>query len=105
MTEGGRRETVAGQIKGWERGLEELRLWLANAPESVHLEHQPRFVALYRRKELVKSRWEAICGVYRAAPEAMDRFEEAWVDMERAWRDEAQPLLAAGGRARPSGGR
>ncbi len=93
MATEGRREGVDAKIKDWEQGLERLRLWLANAPEAVHLNHHPQFVELYRRKEVVKSRWEAVRGVYRPAPEAMRRFEEARADMESAWR-ETQPLFA-----------
>ena len=93
MATGGRREEADARVKEWEQGLERLRLWLANAPEAVHLNHQPQFAELYRRKEVAKSRWEALRGVYQPTPEAVRRFEEAWADMESAWR-EAQALFA-----------
>lgn len=104
MADEGRRAAVTGRLRAWERELEGLRLWLASAPEAVHLEHQPRLAGLCRQKELVQSRWEGICGVYRPAPEAVERFEAAWAEMERAWREEALPLLAAAGPGRPAGG-
>ncbi|MBI4536901.1 MAG: hypothetical protein HY712_02960 [candidate division NC10 bacterium] len=93
MAAGGRREAVDGKIRDWEQGLERLRVWLANAPDAVHRERNPQFVELYRRKEVVKSRWEAVRGVYRPTPEAIRRVEEALADMEAAWR-EAQSILA-----------
>lgn len=92
MATGGRRAEIDAAIAGWERGLESLRLRLAGATEPVHRAHQAQFVTLYRRKEVVKSRWETIRGVYRPAPEAVRGFEEALAEMESAWR-EARPLL------------
>ena len=92
MATGGRREGADARVKDWEQGLERLRLWLANVPEAIHLNHHPQFVELYRRKEVAKSRWEAVRGVYRPTPDAIRRFEEAWADMESAW-GEAQPLF------------
>ena len=48
MATGGKREEIDAKIKGWERDLEQLRLALARAPESVHAEYQTRFVEVYR---------------------------------------------------------
>jgi hypothetical protein len=93
MAAGGRREEIDAKIREWEHGLERLRLWLANAPEAVHLAHHPQFVELYRRKEAAKSRWEAVRGVYRPAPEALQEWEAAMADMESAW-EKAQGLFA-----------
>ncbi len=91
MTAGGRRQEIDEAIVGWERDLESLRLWLANAPEPVHLAHQTEFAALYRRKEVAKSRWEEIRGVYLPPAKAAAAFETALAEMESAWR-EAEPL-------------
>jgi len=85
MATGGKREEVDAKIKGWERDLEQLRLALARAPESVHAKHQAGFVEVYRAKEIVKSRWEAIRGVYQPEPEAIRGFQEALAAMEDAW--------------------
>jgi len=85
MATGGNREEIDAKIKGWERDMEQLRLALARAPESVHAEYQTRFVEVYRAKEIVKSRWEMIRGVYRPEPLAIQRFEEALAAMEGAW--------------------
>jgi hypothetical protein len=48
---------------------------------------------VYRAKEVVKSRWEAIRGVYRPEPADVERFQEALASMEKAWAA-AQPMLA-----------
>ena len=85
MATGGKREEIDAKIKGWERDLEQLRLALARAPEPVHAEYQAGFVEVYRAKEIVKSRWEAIRGVYRPEPVAIQRFEEALAAMEDTW--------------------
>jgi hypothetical protein len=85
MALGEKREEMDAKIKAWERELEQLRLELARAPDSVHAEHQARFVEVYRAKEVVKSRWEAVRGVYRPEPDAVKRFEEALTAMEGAW--------------------
>mgnify|MGYP001137409294 CR=1 FL=1 len=85
MAAGGKREEIDAKIKGWERDLEQLRVALARAPESVHEEYQAGFVEVYRAKEIVKSRWEAIRGLYRPEPVAIQRFEEALAAMEYAW--------------------
>ncbi len=92
MATGGRREDIDVKIKAWERDLERLRMALAGAPESVHSRHHLTFVELYRAKEVVKSRWEAVRGVYRPEATAVQRFEEALSAMEAAWRG-AQPML------------
>lgn len=93
MAPGGKREEVDARIKAWERELELLRVALARAPESVHTRYTPSFVELYRQKEILKSRWEAIRGVYRPEPPAVQRFEEALAAMEAAW-TAAQPTFA-----------
>jgi hypothetical protein len=93
MATGGKREAVDARIKGWERELERLRVALASAPESVHSQHNPAFVDLYQKKEVVKSRWEAIRGVYRPDPTAVRQFEEALAAIEAAW-PVAQPMFA-----------
>ncbi len=82
MATGGKREEIDAKIKGWERELERLRVTLGGAPESVHSRYHPSFVQLYRAKEVVKSRWEAIRGVYRPEAAAVQRFEEAMSAME-----------------------
>jgi hypothetical protein len=69
----------------WERELEQVRVVLANASDAVNAKHHPTFVDLYRRKEVVKSRWEAIRGVYRPDAEALRRCDEALRAMEAAW--------------------
>jgi len=99
MAAGGRRQEIDETIVGWEAGLEPLRLWLANAPESVHLAHQAEFAELYRRKEVAKSRWEAIRGVYRPSVEAVAAVEAAMAEMESAWR-KAEPLVRQAAAAR-----
>jgi hypothetical protein len=85
MTAGGRREAIDAKIAFWERALEGLRVSLANAPDAINTKHHPTFVALYGRKEVVKSRWEAIRGVYRPDADAVRRCDEALVAMEAAW--------------------
>jgi hypothetical protein len=94
MADGGRREAIDAAIAAWERDLERLRLALANAGDAMHAEHHAHFVALYGRKEAVKSCWERLRGVYRPAAEAVQRFEEAFGAMEAAW-GAAQPMRAA----------
>jgi pyruvate-formate lyase-activating enzyme len=93
MATGGPRGEIDARIKAWERELERLRVWLASAPEPVHHAHHQEFEALYRRKEVARSRWEAIRGVYRPAPESVRAVEAALAEMESAWQA-AQPLLA-----------
>jgi hypothetical protein len=93
MATGGRRAEIDGRIKAWEQELERLRLALAQGPPELHERFGQRFVALYRAKEVLKSRWEAVRGVYRPAPGDVARFEEALGQMESAWR--AEPPLAA----------
>jgi hypothetical protein len=95
MATTGRRSAIDDKIKGWERELERLRVGLAAGPEGVHAAHQERFVRLYRQKEVLKSRWEAIRGVYRPDPEALTRFEQALAAMEAAWAEAAPSLSAA----------
>jgi hypothetical protein len=72
-------------IKAWEQQLERLRLALACGPAELHARFGRRFTDLYRAKEVVKSRWEAIRGVYRPEPAAVTRFEGALHAMEDAW--------------------
>ena len=93
MASGGGREEVDARIKQWEQTLEALRLTLACAPEEMHARWNPDFVNLYRQKEVVKSAWEAIRGIYRPEPEALQRFEKELAAMEAAWAA-AQPMLA-----------
>jgi hypothetical protein len=93
MATAGGREQTDGKIRSWEQGLEQLRVALARAPEAVHARHNSGFVELYRQKEIVKSHWEMIRGVYRPEPAAVKRFEEAVAAMEAAW-SAAQPMFA-----------
>jgi len=93
MATGGKREEVDAKIKAWERELERLRVALGRGPESSHAQYYPRFVEVYRAKEVVKSRWEAIRGVYRPEPADVERFHEALASMEKAWAT-AQPMCA-----------
>jgi len=93
MAMGGRRDEVDGAIKVWECDLERLRVVLANAPETVNTKHHSGFVELYRQKEIVKSRWETIRGVYQPDGQAVRRFEEAFASMTAAW-TRAKPMLA-----------
>lgn len=92
MGTGGKREEIDGTIMAWERDLERVRVALAQSPEPVHARYHPGFMELYRAKEVVKSRWEEIRGVYRPDPPAVKRFEEALAGMEAAWRA-ARPML------------
>ena len=85
MAAGGRREDIDAKIAMWERELERLRVALASAPEALNVQHHPTFVELYRQKEVAKSRWEAIRGVYRPEAQAIRRCEEALAAMEAAW--------------------
>ena len=93
MAAGGRREAIDAKIALWERELERLRVALANAPDALNAQHRPAFVELCRRKEVARSRWEAIRGVYRPEPHAVRRCEEALAAMEALW-PQAQALLA-----------
>ncbi len=86
MATGGTREEMDAKIMAWERDLERLRVALARAAEPVHARYHPAFTELYRGKEIVKSRWEQIRGVYRPEPAAVQRFQEALAAMEAAWR-------------------
>lgn len=92
MAENGRREEIDGRIARWERDLERLRVALANASDALNEQHHPTFVELSRRKEVAKSRWEAIRGVYRPDAEAVRRCEDALAAMEAAWQ-QAQAML------------
>jgi hypothetical protein len=85
MTTGGRREEIDAKIAAWERDLERLRVALANAPAAVNAKHGSSFVELYRQKEVAKSRWEAIRGVYRPDPEAVRHCDDALAAMQAAW--------------------
>ena len=93
MATGGRREKIDAKIKAWERELERVRLALSRAPESVHARYHPTFTEVYRAKEIVKSRWEAVRGVYQPEPAAIQRLQDALEAMERAWAG-AQPMFA-----------
>ena len=93
MAVGGRREEIDEKIKGWEHELERLRLKLARAPEEVEAKYSGPFVELYRKKEMVKSSWERVRGVYLPDPEAVRQFEKTRADMEAAW-SAAQPIFA-----------
>lgn len=93
MASGGRREEINAKIKGWERELERVRITLARAPEAVHTAYYPDFVDLYRQKELLRSAWEAVRGVYQPGAEAIHRFEQALAAMETAW-EATWPKLA-----------
>jgi len=93
MAAGGRREEIDARVKAWERELERLRVALANAPEAVNAKHQTAFEGLYRRKEVAKSRWEAIRGVYRPDAAAIECCNEALAAMEAAW-VKARSMLA-----------
>ncbi len=92
MATGGIREEIDAKIKSWERELERLRVALARAPDAMHDRFQPTFIEAYRSKEILKSRWEAIRGVYRPEPAALERFQEALKSMEVAWAA-AQPMI------------
>jgi len=93
MATGGKRESIDAQIKAWERELERTRLALARAPDTVHERHHSTFTEVYRAKEIVKSRWEAVRGVYQPEPASIQRFQDALDDMEKAWVT-ARPMLA-----------
>jgi len=92
MAEGGRREEIDAKIARWERELERFRVALANASEAVNTQHHPTFVELCRKKEVAKSRWEAIRGVYRPDAQAVRRCEDALAAMDAAWQ-QAQAML------------
>lgn len=85
MAEGGRREEIDATIARWERELEGLRVALANASEALNARHHSTFVELYRLKEVAKSRWETVRGVYRPDAHAVRRCEEALAAMAAAW--------------------
>ena len=93
MATGGMRDEINAKIKGWERELERVRLTLARAPDAVHDRCYPTFAEVYRVKEILKSRWEAVRGVYQPEPAAVERFQEALKSMEAAWAA-AQPMFA-----------
>jgi hypothetical protein len=92
METGGRRAEVDARLKAWEDELELLRVRLASGPEALHGKHAATFQELYRLKEVLRSRWEAIRGVYRPEAEAVRRFEEALAAMEAAW-STAEPMV------------
>ena len=93
MASSGKRDAVDAEIKEWERELERMRVGLAAGNDDLHAAQGQRFVALYRQKEIVKSRWETIRGVYRPDPDAVAHFEHALKAMEAAWAESA-PLLS-----------
>ncbi len=92
MAAGGRREEIDARFALWERDLERLRVALANASDTSNAKHHPAFVELCRRKEIAKSHWEAIRGVYRPEADAVRRCEEALTAME-ALRPQAEAIL------------
>ncbi len=98
------REAIDERIKGWERDLEQVRLALASAPEALHQARSADFAALYRRKEVIKSRWEQIRGVYGPESADVQAFEEALTAMEAAWRDAKLLLSEAAAASASSGG-
>lgn len=85
MASEGKRAEMDEKIKAWEHDLERLRLALARGPAELHERLGRRFTDLYRAKEVVKARWEAVRGVYRPAPAERAQFEEALRAMEAAW--------------------
>jgi hypothetical protein len=93
MATGGRRDEIDGAVQAWESDLERLRVALANAPEVINAKHHSGFAELYRQKEVVKSRWETIRGVYQPDAQAVRHFEVAFASMTAAWA-RAQPMLA-----------
>lgn len=93
MATGGKREEIDAKIKAWERELERMRLALARAPDSVHDRYYPTFAEVYRAKEIAKSRWEAVRGVYQPEPAAIQRLQDALEAMVMAWAM-AQPMFA-----------
>ena len=93
MATEGKREELEMKVKAWESELERVRLALARAPDSVHDRYQPTFAEAYRAKEIVRSRWEAVRGVYQPEPAAIQRLREALESMEKAWAI-AQPMFA-----------
>jgi hypothetical protein len=93
MAAGGRREEIDTKIAHWERDLERVRVALANAPDALNAQHHAAFVGLCRRKEVAKSRWEAIRGVYRPESDAVRRCEDGLTAMEALW-PQAQAMLA-----------
>ena len=94
MTADGPREEMAAKLKAWECELERVRLALARAPDSIHDRHYSGFIEVYRAKETVRSRWEAVRGRYQAEPDAIRRLQDAFEAMEKVWA-EAQPMFAA----------
>jgi hypothetical protein len=82
------------RLKTWERELERLRVALGVAPDALHEQYSPEFMALYRAKETAKSRWEAIRGVYRPAPAEIEGVQVAFETMGKAW-VAAQAMIAA----------
>ncbi len=92
--EGGRRTEIDGRLKAWEDELEALRVRLGTGPDSLHAAHGHAFQDLYRRKEVLRSRWEAIRGVYRPEASAVQGFEAALSAMEEAWAT-AMPMRSA----------
>lgn len=93
MATGGKRDEIDAKLKAWERDLEYFRVALARASESVHAQYYPPFTEVYLAKEILRSRWEAIRGVYRPDPAAVHQLEEALSAMEAAWAA-VQPVLA-----------
>jgi len=93
MAAGDKREQIDLRIKAWESELERIRLALARAPDSMHDRYHPTFREVYGAKEIVKSRWEAVRGVYQPEPAAIQRLQDALEAMEKAWAI-AQPKFA-----------
>jgi hypothetical protein len=84
MAAGRRREEIDAKIARWEKDLERLRVALVNAPEDLNAKHHPTFVELYRRKEVAKSRWEAIRGVWPEA-QGCDVVKTRWPPLRLQW--------------------
>ena len=95
MTTGEMREETDVKIAAWERELERVRLALARAPDAVHDRLHPTFTEVYRAKEMLKSRWEAIRGVYQAEPTAIEQFQDALKRMEAVWTAAQQKFAEA----------
>jgi hypothetical protein len=93
MQTGGPRAEVDARLRAWEEELEMLRVRLGSGPEALHQKYRETFAELYRRKETLRACWEAVRGVYRPAPDATRRYQEALAAMEQAWVG-AEPMVA-----------
>ena len=95
MTTGEIRGEIDVKIAGWERELERVRLALARGPDAVHERLHSTFIEVYQAKEILKSRWETIRGVYQPEPAAVERFEDALKLMAAAWAAAQQKFAEA----------